>query len=144
MTFSFAKKKALLLQCQWCEAVSSGSKLFQLLFRKPYSLLDDTRNESQQGPIPLDKKEKICSLLAAFKGIFPSFSTCFSITSAPWKRARGTSLLIKRIDRKKEWVGLIHDLNHSHLLFVVKLIPRSLHQMSLFYAFMVERLNQDK
>ncbi|MCI36172.1 hypothetical protein A2U01_0057394, partial [Trifolium medium] len=28
---------------------SPGSKLFQLLFRKPYSLLDDRRNESQQG-----------------------------------------------------------------------------------------------
>lgn len=59
LTFSLAKKKALLLQCQWCEAVSSGSKLFQLLFRKPYSLLDDTRNESQQGPIsPLFEKRR--------------------------------------------------------------------------------------
>jgi len=25
LTFSLAKKKALLLQCQWCKAVSSGS-----------------------------------------------------------------------------------------------------------------------
>lgn len=74
LTFSLAKKKALLLQCQWCEAVSSGSQLFQLLFRKPYSLLDDTRNESQQGPIsPLFekiRKKRYAACLRLLKGSF--------------------------------------------------------------------------
>lgn len=126
----------------------------QLLFRKPYSLLDDTRNESQQGPPrSLKREERYAACLRLVKGIFPSFSTCFSIPSAPLEK-NPRHLFTDKKNRQKEWVGLIHDLNHQHLLsnhspllFVVKLIPRSdhpLHQMSLFYAFMVERLNQDK
>lgn len=67
----------------------------QLLFRnrKPYSLLDDTRNASQQERNRSLKREDM--QLAC--GLKKTFSTCFSLS---WKRTRGTSLLIKRIDRK--------------------------------------------